>query len=315
MNSAYPDWHDLWTFTVRWTAQPVPGVQLPDFAQVSCARATLEKLMNHFPVLPARAEALAFLQEQARLDSLKATATAREEIRDPLVWREPEWLPGGPGLLVSDLDALEISAKNRAWQTLIDSVRTLISSIIRRQGVAEPDVEDTFFEVISELNFLRPAKQTRLLDEMDVFEQLPRLLSVVARNHAVGVMRKQSTRKNQPNNPKQTDSLSDPDSPGQRVADSRSTLWHDDPFSLLTFDQIYQGCRDALSEIQWRIIIGLFIDELQVIDLCHDEELGRLMNFSGRSDATRRRHIGEQLQTALDQLAACLKSRDLWPSA
>ncbi len=314
MTPAYPDWHHLWSLTVRWAAQPVPGVLLPEAARAEGAESTLAEFMDHFPQLPTQADALAFLQEEARQLSLKKTASTRKEARDPLVWREPKWEPGGPGLLVTDLDAAEAALKNRAWQTLIDSVRALVSSIIRRQGVAEADVEDIFFQTVNELNHLRPAKQTRLLDETDVFEQLPRLLAVIARNQAVGAMRSQSTRKNQPNDPKQTSSLSDPDSPAQRVADPRASLWCDDPFSKLTFDQIHRSCRDALSEIQWRIITGIFIDERQVIDLCHDEELGRLMNFSDRSDATRRRHIGDQLQTALDQLAACLKSRDLWPS-
>lgn len=314
MNFVHPDWHDLWSLTVRWAAQPVPGVLLSESARASIAEATLAKFMDRFPQLPSRADAVEFLQQEARLDALNITASTRQESREPLVWREPKWEPGGPGLLVPDLDASDPAVKNRAWQALIDSVRTLVSSVIRRQGVGEADVEDVFFQSINELNHIRPAKQSRLLDETAVFEQLPRLLAVVARNQAVGVMRSQSTRKNQPNDPKQTSSLSDPDSPGQRVADPRAALWCDDPFSLLTFDQIHRHCRDALTEIQWHIIIGLFIDERQVIDLCHDDELGRLMNFAGRSDATRRRHIGEQLQTALDELATCLKTRDLWPA-
>jgi hypothetical protein len=274
-----------------------------------------DEFISHFSKLPPREAALTFLQQHSRLAALAHTADERERAEQADLWRDAAWKPGGEGIFPAHLNSPIAKLQTAAWQILVRDMATVAVPIIRRQGVPEAEAESIYFKVLAELDQGRMAASARALDDVLVYEQIPRLIAVMARNHAVDYMRAYGRQKNAPNHSGQQESLDVNEAIGQTLADPKSTRWLDDPFSVLTFDQIYAGCKNTLTHLQWRIVTGLFIDEETVLDLCEDDALAKDLGLAASSSvSTRRRRIGEQLQAALDRLAACLKTRDLWPS-
>jgi hypothetical protein len=315
MTPAYPDWNDFWQLTIRWVSQPIPGVVLPPTAQAAVATVVFDQFLNEFSKLPRRDEALGFLQQRSRQAALAHTASARLTADNPELWRDLDWKPGGQGLHPTHLNSTTASIQTTAWQALVRDMKVVAMPIIRRQGVVEADAEGVYFKVLAELDQGRNGTSRRALDEVLVYEQIPRLIAVMARNQAIDLLRAHGRRKNTPNQTGLQESLDQNESIGQTLADPQATRWLDDPFSALTFDQIHVGCKDTLTQLQWRVVTGLFIDEQTMLDLCEDDSLLTALDLpTSASVSTRRRRLGEQLQSALDRLAGCLKSRDLWPS-
>jgi hypothetical protein len=316
MLTSHPDWSDLWQLTTRWISTPIAGILLPPNEQATLGTAIFEDFLDHFPSLPGREESLSYLQQRARDVSLAHTAKMRLSQQNPALWRDPEWKPGGEGLHPSHLNASSSSVQTAAWKILVRDMKCVALPIIRRQGVSEADAEGIYFKLLADLDQGRTSSSKRALDEVVVYEQLPRLIAVMARNQAVDYMRAQTRQKNTPNFSGAQDSLDENETLGHSLADPQATRWLDDPFSTLTFDQIYRGCKDVLSRVQWRIVTGLFVEEQTVLDLCGDDGLVRELELSASASvSTRRRRLGDQLQGALDGLAGCLKSRDLWTTS
>jgi hypothetical protein len=313
--SAIPtDFTELWQLTTRWASQPVAGVLLPSEIQGLVATEVLERAIDSFAVLPAKTELLAYLQAEARDSALRHTARLRFQQKNASLYREDDWRPGGPGLQVVDLTAELAGVRNAAWASLVQQLRPVVMPILLRQGVAEQDVEELYFKILAELDQPK-ANGRRALEDMHVYEQIPRLVAVMARNKAVDHLRAVNRLKNAPNSARTTDSLEADEELGHSIVDKNSTRWLDDPFSALTFDQIFQGCRDVLDQLQWSIVTRLFVEEQTVLHLCEDDGLMKKLEVSPKaSEATKRRRVGDHLRTALDGLAGCLQSRDLWPS-
>lgn len=292
---------------------------LPAEAQSTLAAGVFEDLPKVWPQLPAQAELLGWLQRESQQRAIVHTAQQRVARRQPDLWHDAAWQQGEPVLDMAALRQRDARGgySSPEWQRLHDVLKRRALRILPglRHGhmlLPEQAVEDVFMEALTELIRERPEKGT-LLDELPLWEHVPAVFNTVVKRRGIDWLRREGQRKNQPNSAALQTSFDDPDVPlAGTLPEPRSAAGFD-PLQGVTFDRIYRACSKCLTPLQWRIITDIYIEETSTrLDLASDAAVLRELDVSpSASEATRRRAINRQLETALAHLAECLQARDL----
>jgi hypothetical protein len=236
----------------------------------------------------------------------------RKETKNPDFARDPskktwERNPNFSALLARDASG---SLKSREWGSAEPILWNRVSPIFPKMGLQEEDGRDVYMECLAEL--LQARTDAGPLEQMQVFEELPRFFSTMVERRSISWLRKQSARKRQANNPNLAVPLDDPDSLVRHVlADPRSVST--DPWSTVGFDRIHAACQTALSDFEWHLINALFVEGSHTrIDLASDvwvlEQLGIK---ESASESKRRRYLNSVIEEALGRLGRALESVDL----
>ena len=292
--------------------RPLSGVLLPDALVVAGARSVFDDFLRTFSELPARGEIGSFLTGRARQRSLDLVAEARAESGDPDLYRDPD----EPQFYEHNLHLERLqqrTADNRyespEWGELPPVLKGRALAVLRRCGVPEDACEDVFVDCLAVLATVRVKDGTAPIDQLTIFEEVVPLFTTMVHNRGVSWLRKQSAQKNRPNNPAFGESLDDPD----RFIAPASQAAGGDPFEGLTFERMHASCSDCLSELEWHILTALFVEaNVTRGELSDDPEVMRMMGVKASSSlGNRRRHLNKHLESALDKLGNCLKTRDL----
>jgi len=177
--------------------------------------------------------------------------------------------------------------------------------------VSEHACEDVFIDCLAALATLREKGSAAPIEQLTVFEEVVPLFTTMAHNRGVSWLRKQSAQKNRPNNPAYGESLDDPD---RFLAPASAGAGGDDAWSGLTFDRMYAACQDCLIGLEWHILTALFVEgNVTRGDLADDAQVMEMMGVKSSSSlGNRRRHLNKHLESALDKLGNCLKTKDLY---
>lgn len=298
-----------WRSVCAKARRPVGGLLLPDERVLEIATGVFEAFLDHFKALPKRAEIGEFMLLRARREALLATAEARRTAADPELYAESPEHFYGANLNLAALQSRDGDAgfNDPEWQKLPAALRARAFVVLKRAGIPEPEREDLFSECLAALVVVRERDGRAPIEALTVFEEIIPLFSTMTHHRAVSWQRKQSTQKNRPNDPSYGTSLDDPDRHLEPQA-------HDEgPWAGLTFERIYDSCRECLSELEWHILTRLFVEaDATRGDLAEDVWVLEQMEVSiSVSLASKRRHLNRHLQSALDKLGACLREKDL----
>lgn len=301
-----------WRKVCAKVRRPLSGLLLPEEAVAGLATRVFEAFYTEFDAMPARAEGAKFLLGRALREALEHTAAERERSGDRDRFHNPE-----EQLYDHNLDLLALqqhSAEGRLnspeWNHLPAVLRGRAWSVLRRCGVPEDECEDLFIDTLAALAQVREKDDRAPIEQLTVFEEVVPLFTTMVHNRGVSWLRKRSARKNRPNNPEFAESLDDPDRHKVAASTADATAG---PWDGLSFDRIYEGCRDCLSELEWHVLTVLFVEANATRgDLADDPWVMEQMGVSPASSmGNRRRHLNRHLQSALDKLGNCLKTRDL----
>ncbi len=299
-----------WRVVCTKAARPLGGVCLPAERVEAIATRVFDEFLETFDELPPKGEMSAFFSGAARREALEETARCREKSSDPDVFHEPEHALSENNLVLAGLQERSESGEYEGadWENLPAILRPRGASILRRQGVPEADIEDVFMECLALLVKPRPSDGQTPIEMITVFEEIGPLFTTMTHNYGVSWVRKQSTQRNRPNHPSYAESIDDPDRKAPPPADRDSGPWAD-----LTFDRIYCACGDCLDELQWHILTALFVEaNVTRGDLASDPwVLDKMGVDESASMGKKRRFLNQHLQSALDQLGNCLRTRDV----
>ena len=291
--------------------RPLSGILLPDDLVVSGARAVFEEFLQTYETLPPRAEVSSFLTGRARQRALDLIAAARAESGDADLYRDPD----APQFYERNLDLGSLQKRSPdgryespEWGGLPDVLKGRALAVLRRCGVAEDACEDVFVDCLAVLATVREKDGAAPIEQLTIFEEVVPLFTTMVHNRGVSWLRKQSAQKNRPNNPAYGESLDDPD----KFITPASDAAPDEPFAGLTFDRMHASCSDCLSKLEWHILTALFVEaNITRGELSDDPEVMQMMGVKASSSlGNRRRHLNKHLESALDKLGNCLKTRD-----
>ena len=311
MTSPIAGWLEiLWEAVCVRAARPVPGILLDGNGTLDVAKTTFQEFLDSggdpAPNLQAM---LTVLTSPVQGRSLRYVADQRKEQKDSDLARDTpkaKWSknPAFPKLIARRDDG---QLSDPDWSIAEPILWQRASPIYRRLRINDNDARDVYAETVADFLKARPDPDDCPMRKMAVFEELPRLFSVVAERRAISWVRKQTTLKMQPNQGGL--SFDDPD---LGPLETR-TLDNDDPLANATFDQIRSGCAETLNEFEWHLVEILFVEGSKTRDelVLEDWTLQQLNIAPSASRSTRLRRLNTVIADSLARLGRALDEADL----
>jgi hypothetical protein len=291
--------------------RPLSGLLLPESVVVELATRVFEDFYAEHESMPSRAEGAKFLLGRAIREAVEHTADARAAAADHELYHNPDEQLYEHNLDLAELQRQDADARftGAAWEGLPNVLRGRAWAVLRRCGVPEDECEDLFIDTLAALAHVREKDGRAPVQQLTVFEEVVPLFTTMVHNRGVSWLRKRSALKNRPNNPEFAESLDDPDKYYPPAADDSSDAG---PWDGLSFDRIYESCRDCLSALEWHMLTVLFVEANATRgDLAADPWVMEQMDVEAASSmGNRRRHVNKHLQSALDKLGNCLRTHD-----
>ncbi|MFT4548431.1 MAG: hypothetical protein ACI8XO_000868 [Verrucomicrobiales bacterium] len=300
-----------WRVVCAKVRRPLSGVLLPDDVVVDEATLVFEEFLAEFDSLPSSGEIGTFLTGRALRRGLEATACARAREDDPQRFYNPE-----EQFYDRNLDLVSLQQRSgdgrfesTEWGGLPSVLKGRAVAVLRRCGVPDGAIDDVFVDCLAALAIVREKDGIAPIEQLTIFEEVVPLFTTMVHNRGVSWLRKQSAQKNRPNNPAYGESLDDPD---KFITPASDQAGGGGPFDGLTFDAMYESCCDCLSELEWHILTALFVEaNVTRGDLANDSVVMKMMQVKASSSlGNRRRHLNKHLESALEKLGDCLKTRD-----
>lgn len=287
-------WEACWHRARR----PVEGVLVPEERAVEIAERVMRNIALDFEELPPEAEFAARVIQEASETTRDLVAGERRKKADPQLHHDPEDRRYSQNL---DLDRLQRTDGERGfqdpeWNRLPQVLRPLALATLSRKGIKGADAEDVFSDTLVELVRERENSQSAPILDPTVFEELIPLHSRIVQFRAIDWFRRRSALKNQPNAGESFDALTgDPDHPLQ---------FQDGTSDSISFEKIYQECREALTAVEWQLIYTLYVAQSATVqDLIQDDKICAKLGIKpGVSTSTRRRVIAEMVEEALEKI-------------
>jgi hypothetical protein len=203
------------------------------------------------------------------------------------------------------------SLTSREWNVVDPILWARSGSVFQKLGIGEEDGRDVYMEAFAELAAARTGAGP--LEQMVVFEELPRFFLVMLERRAISWLRKRSARKRQADNPALSDRLDDPDSPLANLLAEPASLPGSDPWARVGFEQIHAACRSHLSDFEWHLINALFVEGSHTrLELATDPWVLEQMGMNSRdSESKRRRGVNSVLEGSLARLGRAMAEADL----
>jgi hypothetical protein len=300
----------LWEAVCVRAARPVPGILLDQKGTLSVAQATFHDFLDRGgDPEPTLQTMLTVLTRPVQGRALRHVADQRKSENDPDLHRDPakkKWPhnPPFPALIARRNDG---QLSDPGWSTAEPVLWQRASPIYRRLRINDVDARDVYSETVADFLKARPDPDDCPMRKMAVFEELPRLFSVVAQRRAISWVRKQTTLKMQPNQ----GGLSF-DNPDLGPLETR-TLHNHDPLANVTFDQIRSSCADTLDEFEWHLVEILFVEGNKTRDelVLEDWALQQLEIDPTASRSTKLRRLNAVIADSLARLGRALDEADL----
>jgi DNA-directed RNA polymerase specialized sigma24 family protein len=276
----------------------VEGVLLPEERALEIAEQVMRNAALDFEKLPAEAEFAARVIEETREATRDLVAGERRKKADPQLHHDPEDRRYPQNL---DLDRLQRAHPERGfqdpeWNRLPDVLRPLALATLSRKGIKGADAEDVFSDTLVELVRERENSRSAPILDPTVFEELIPLHARIVQFRAIDWFRRRGALKNQPNSGESFDALTgDPERPLQ---------FEDRAAGPLSFETIYQECREALSPVEWQLVYALYVAQTATVQdlIQNDRFCAKLGIKPGASASTRRRAIAERVEEALEKI-------------
>jgi DNA-directed RNA polymerase specialized sigma24 family protein len=260
--------------------------------------AVMEQFLTTYPSLPGELQAFSFVHTTAITLALTATRHARLAAARADLWHDPQHRSSTP---VVDLAALQQDGSSRAWDDLILTMKPRTLGLLRQEGLSQHDAEDLFAESIA--GMVKPRGDgTAVIQDLLVYEQLPALfLTIVKRRHA-NHLRYQQAQMRALENTVALDTIDDELTSSNWAAEAA------DPFSGLTLARLAEECAHTLTPLQQHILSVLYIEEsASYMEVASATWFVSAVGLkASASEATRRRALDAQHDSALDQLARSL---------
>lgn len=308
-------WIDqLWPAACARARRPLPGILLPAAAAGEVAEEAFEDFLATFSRPPASREAVVqWLAARVVPRALSETARERLSTGNPDAWRDPEriaWEHNPPFHELVQRTAGDVLA-SRHWTQVEPILRHRAEPVLARLGVPADDAADVFMESFAELT--RARSDAGPLEQMTVFEELPRFFGSMVERRGISWLRKQSARKRQPVHPARTERLDDPDSTLARTLADPASATPGPPWVNAGFDRIRRACGDALTGFEWHLVEALFVEGTHTrLSLASDPwVLEHIGIRASASESKRRRRLNLFIAEALAKLGRQLESCDL----
>jgi DNA-directed RNA polymerase specialized sigma24 family protein len=287
-----------WSACWHRARRPVEGVLLPEERALEIAEQVMRNAALDFEKLPAEAEFAARVIEETREATRDLVAGERRKKADPQLHHDPEDRRYPQNL---DLDRLQRAHPERGfqdpeWNRLPDVLRPLALATLSRKGIKGADAEDVFSDTLVELVRERENSRSAPILDPTVFEELIPLHARIVQFRAIDWFRRRGALKNQPNSGESFDALTgDPERPLQ---------FEDRAAGPLSFETIYQECREALSPVEWQLVYALYVAQTATVQdlIQNDRFCAKLGIKPGASASTRRRAIAERVEEALEKI-------------
>jgi DNA-directed RNA polymerase specialized sigma24 family protein len=287
-------WEACWHRARR----PVEGVLIPEERAVEIAERVMRNIALDFEELPPEAEFTARVIQETSEATRDLVAGERRKREDPQLHHDPEDRRYSQNL---DLDRLQRADPDRGfqdpeWNRLPEVLRPLALATLSRKGIKGADAEDVFSDTLVELVRERENSKSAPILDPRVFEELIPLHARIVQYRAIDWFRRRSALKNQPNAGESFDALTgDPDRPLQFEDASSDTI---------SFEKIYNECREALSTVEWQLVYALYVAQTATVqDLIQNDRLCAKLGIKpGASASTRRRVIAEMVEEALEKI-------------
>lgn len=287
-------WEACWHRARR----PVEGVLIPEERAVEIAERVMRNIALDFEELPPEAEFTARVIQETSETTRDLVAGERRKRADPQLHHDPEDRRYSQNL---DLDRLQRSDPDRGfqdpeWNRLPEVLRPLALATLSRKGIKGADAEDVFSDTLVELVRERENSKSAPILDPRVFEELIPLHARILQFRAIDWFRRRSALKNQPNAGESFDALTgDPDRPLQ---------FEDGASDTISFEKIYNECREALSTVEWQLVYTLYVAQTATVqDLIQNDRLCTKLGIKpGASASTRRRVIAEMVEEALEKI-------------
>ncbi len=261
----------------------------------------MEEFLDTYPGLPGELQALGFLQSHAVQHALNATRAARISSGTPDLWHDPKHTGSTP---VVDLPALQQDPDSPEWQDLFAQLKPRAMGLLRGEGAGEQDAEDVFAESMA--GMVKPRQSgPSAIDDLLVYEQLPPLFLCIVRRRLVNHIRYRQAEKRAVRN-----TLGMEHDAGD-VAAAALTVWEAeaaDPMGGLTLARLAEECAHLLSPLQQHILTTLYLEETATyMEVAQAPWFANAVDLKpNASDATRRRALDTEHDSALDSLARAL---------
>lgn len=287
-------WEACWHRARR----PVEGVLIPEERAVEIAERVMRNIALDFQEVPPEAEFTARVIQETSETTRDLVAGERRKRSDPQLHHDPEDRRYSQNL---DLDRLQRADPERGfqdpeWNRLPQVLRPLALATLSRKGIKGADAEDVFSDTLVELVRERENSRSAPILDPTVFEELIPLHARIVQFRAIDWFRRRSALKNQPNAGESFDALTgDADRPLQFEDGSSDTI---------SFERIYNECREALSAVEWQLVYALYVAQTATVqDLIQNDRLCAKLGIKpGASASTRRRVIAEIVEEALEKI-------------
>ena len=300
MSPEHPQKHleKCWEACWHRARRPVEGVLIPEERAVEIAERVMRNIALDFQEVPPEAEFTARVIQETSETTRDLVAGERRKRSDPQLHHDPEDRRYSQNL---DLDRLQRADPERGfqdpeWNRLPQVLRPLALATLSRKGIQGADAEDVFSDTLVELVRERENNKSAPILDPRVFEELIPLHARIVQFRAIDWFRRRSALKNQPNAGESFDALTgDPDRPLQ---------FEDGASDTISFEKIYNECREALSPVEWQLVYTLYVAQTATVqDLIQNDRLcGKLGIKPGASASTRRRVIAEMVEAALKKI-------------
>ncbi len=306
----------LWPAVCARARVPVAGVRLDRHQAGAVAEAVFDQFLESFPRAPGSWETVQhWLTSRVAPLALREIAELRQSTGDWQAGRDPErflWErnPNFPALCRRAADG---SLGSREWSLVEPILWHRAVPLLKRVGVGDEDARDVFMETLAELTAARTTEGP--LEQMLIFEELPRFFAVMVERRGISWLRKMSAKKRTPMHPGLTERLDAPDNAMARSLADPASLPPptDQPWANVGFDRIHRACRTALSDFEWHLVEALFVEGSHTrLSLAEDPWVMEHLGITGRaSESKRRRRLNLFVEEALSKLGARLRVCDL----
>ena len=276
-----------WELACRVACKPSPPgtVSIPMDTAVDLLTSEFERFLDGFKTLPNESEFLAAVTTWARELALDHVAKYREDTNNLEHFRH-----GGAHERNLDLRKLQPPPESMdaaEWAALDEALRPCGYAVLKPfKELSQEDKDDAYSKSLTEL--YRPRQRDGLspLDQIRVFEEVFPFFSRIVHFTAKRQLRKLK--------------------PSAELEEVDEETLQFQPG--LTFARIQFECAEALTRPEWTLVTRKFVageTDTELIDNDHLlEELGIGLHLSAIS---RRRHLKERMEAALEKLAHSLK--------
>jgi len=300
MSPTHPEKHleKCWEACWHRARRPVEGVLVPEEQAAQIAEQVMRNIAMDFNELPPEAEFAARVIQETTEATRDIVAGLRRKQADPQLHHDPSDRRYPQNL---DLDRLQRVNPERGfqdpeWNRLPQMLRPLALATLNRKGISGHDAEDVFNDTLVELVREREDSRTAIIQEPTVFEELIPLHARIVQYRAIDWYRRRGAMKNQPNSGESFDAM---------TADSERPFQFEDPAGgEISFETIYNECREALTATEWKLIYALYVAQTETVQslVVNDRICAKLGIKDGASMSTRRRVIAEMVEEALDKI-------------